>query len=663
VNLKVLVLAAQYEEVAMKHSKTMVPVFGIAFLLLLTQPVLGFQSLLASRGNPWSDRTVVGVDQVGDVFVGGRLIDESNGFNVLGVVKFSGVTGDEIWRRTFVGSNPPVLSNNEVNDLHVNSSGEVTLVGTISNSNLTSDRDVFVARLAGTDGVPLWTYTLDGTATAAPDAGLAVGEDNSGNAFVVGYLINVGTGLDWFTVKLDGSTGSELWRQELDGTLHTGDIARDVAVDSQGDVFSVGMLRNDITRQDAVVIKYSGIDGAVKWQQVLDSGNDDDEELAVEIDANDDVFASGYFLFSAFDKKFGVSKFSGIDGTELWRREILGSGSTNNVEARSLAVTDTGDIVVGGVTASANSWFDFAVMRFAGVDGAEQWRTVIDGGADVPEFGDEAFSVTLGSGGDIIAVGFVETDSSGKDILAVKLAGVDGAELWRRTVAGHPTERSDDIATDIAIAPDGGILVVGSMNFDTRASKNPESNRDVTLIRMDQIDGGHTTFAEGKKLSFRRGNALGSQRLSMKSRDAAHLVLPVLAAVEDPTVSGGMLGVMNPDTGEADWYGLPATGWTAASKAGKKNHGFRYKDRALDNGPCRRVVVGEGKLSAKCKGDQITFSLDEATQGRLAVLFGTGPYLARYCFLFDNVRHDDGTKGVFVADESMASSACAGLAP
>lgn len=88
----------------------------------------------------------------------------------------------------------------------------------------------------------------------------------------------------------------------------------------------------------------------------------------------------------------------------------------------------------------------------------------------------------------------------------------------------------------------------------------------------------------------------------------------------DPTVSGATLELVNRTTLESATFVLPAADWKGlGNPAGSK--GYKFKASA---GPCTSVVLKPDKLiKAVCnaKHGSIPFSLDEASQGALAVAF------------------------------------------
>ena len=110
----------------------------------------------------------------------------------------------------------------------------------------------------------------------------------------------------------------------------------------------------------------------------------------------------------------------------------------------------------------------------------------------------------------------------------------------------------------------------------------------------------------------------------------------------------------NPETGEQATVDLPAEGWRAAKS------GYRF----VGPGPCRKVALGRGRLSASCRGADLAFSLDEAQQSALEVELELGAR-ALFCARFGgDVRQNTGTgpsspRGSFAATNAPAPESCA----
>jgi Tol biopolymer transport system component len=170
------------------------------------------------------------------------------------------------------------------------------------------------------------------------------------------------------------------------------------------------------------------------------------------------------------------------------------------------------------------------------------------------------------------------------------------------------------------------------------------------------------TGLSGKKLVVKDkdGNA-NNRKVVWLSKDP-NLNAPAAGSGDDPTGAGASLQIFNPASMETDTYTLPAEGWQGIGKPpGIK--GYKYKDKDLTNGPCKKVIVKPGKvMKAVCKGDQINYTLDEPSQGSMAVRLTIGSL--RQCTVFDaqtvlkDVRAAQGKPGLFKATGAPAPLSC-----
>jgi hypothetical protein len=125
----------------------------------------------------------------------------------------------------------------------------------------------------------------------------------------------------------------------------------------------------------------------------------------------------------------------------------------------------------------------------------------------------------------------------------------------------------------------------------------------------------------------------------------------------DPVANGAQLVVLNANTDEEVCFNLGAgTTFWKTSATGT----LTYKDPSFTNGPCKSARVKEGKLlkvTCVAKVSPIAFSLDETTQGNMAVRFSSGT--TEYCAAFGGTIVKDLQGKKFLAKKAPAASGCA----
>lgn len=279
----------------------------------------------------------------------------------------------------------------------------------------------------------------------------AVAVDASGDVFATGRAP------DRFTVlRLAAATGAEVWRQDFtsEGTGH------DVVLDATGDGFAVGVHSNNTT-----LVKFAGVDGGELWRKRVGAGN---VAHFVTVDTSGDpIVGGGNNVFSKF-----IGKFDSDDGTDLW-------GFVWPDTILEVATDPAGDVVIGDIAGM--------VTKLDGADGAQLWQRnvsttdavrnlVVDGAGDVfvgmvdvvklaGLDGSELWKIlelrpshmAIDAAGDLV----VSRTHSNIGFRVRKLDGTDGAELWLQTFE----EALESSSGPVAIDQDGNVVVAGSAEF------------------------------------------------------------------------------------------------------------------------------------------------------------------------------------------------------
>jgi len=143
----------------------------------------------------------------------------------------------------------------------------------------------------------------------------------------------------------------------------------------------------------------------------------------------------------------------------------------------------------------------------------------------------------------------------------------------------------------------------------------------------------------GDRVSVRDDADPTHRRIDVMSKTSVISTAPGISL--DPITNGAWLQVYNATgTGESVCLSLPAGGWSATGAP--STPGLRYRDTAAAYGPCSRAELRHGKqlkVSCLARAHPIAYSLDEVSQGAVAVRLASGT--ASYCMVFGGlVRHD-----------------------
>jgi hypothetical protein len=414
--------------------------------------------------------SAVALDAAGDVVAAGRLEREPNGFTVL---KVAGASGAERWRQIITGNS----SSNFANAVAVDAVGDVVAAGGIA----TTDRegDFTVVKFDGASGSERWRQQLNGSSPHINSA-TAMVVDAAGDVVAAGALTNAKTESDFTVLKLNGANGAERWRQVLNGTANGFDRANAVAVDAAGDVVAAGMISDTGATGGFTVLKLRRHRGTERWRQVIHGPVPGFESVnAVVVDTAGDVVAAGLTTYSTGGPpnltNFTVVKLDKSSGTEHWRQVITGplAGA-----ARAVVVDALGHVVAVGAITTIGFSQGFTVVKLDGASGAELWRYVVTGTAS--GFSDGASSVAVDAAGDVVAAGALTNTGTQADFTVLKVNGSSGVKLWRQTLNG--TANGFDRANAVALDAAGDVVAAGFL-------ANTATGSDFTVVKFDGATG------------------------------------------------------------------------------------------------------------------------------------------------------------------------------
>jgi hypothetical protein len=239
-----------------------------------------------------------------------------------------------------------------VNDLArsvaVDSSG-VYVAGYTSNPS-TTDANAFVRKYNLNGTTLLWQASIS---TVVPDFAYGVAVDATG-VYGAGYTtgdftnpIGLSAGLsDAFVVKLDLSTGAELWKKQYDIGLLSTDAAYGVAANGTH-VYLAGSTGTAGGQSDAVLLKLDATLGTLLWTRQFGDNIQDDAAFGVSLDGGG-VYAAGCThdgtvngSCDSGDADAFVRKYDSL-GNLLWS-DVFG-GTTPSFDAALSVTSDLGAV-------------------------------------------------------------------------------------------------------------------------------------------------------------------------------------------------------------------------------------------------------------------------------------------------------------------------------
>eukprot|EP00752_Nemacystus_decipiens_P016211 g14498.t1 len=390
-----------------------------------------------------------------------------------------------------------------VNGGAVDADGSLVLVGSQGRAALELDDDTFVDEFAGDfatvkldgNGQVLW-YWIASSSGSQADVMLGVDTDSNNDVIMGGRTYgfwaepNPEETFHLAAVKLDGSSGLEVWRYQEsppDSSTSEGKVTYPgsggvvgVAVDGDDNVFLVGQTfgslvdgEGDPGDSDFFAMKLDGSDGSEIWRLQSGGGSEFDSFHAVKADSDGNLVAVG--ISKRTDSvDFVVLRLSGADGSTLWEYSPP-SSSPSSASASSTDVLHTvdldadGNVYVAGGLGAENLQGGAAdtplVLKLNGSTGEPVW-TYEGAAASRAYFSSVAVDPATGT---VVAVGTTEgtwvegAAQGGFDFAAVALNGSTGEELSRHQ---HGTSEPDYLGF-VGFDRQGQVLVGGTTEDGT----------------------------------------------------------------------------------------------------------------------------------------------------------------------------------------------------
>ncbi|MBX7043385.1 MAG: SBBP repeat-containing protein [Ignavibacteria bacterium] len=239
-------------------------------------------------------------DIYGNVYVAGY----SNGFGTMediAVVKYD-LSGNEIWVERYNGAGN---SYDITTGIAIDQNFNIFVSGY---TNSASGSEDYLLLKIGADGNIIWNRTFDGT-SAGYDITCGLVVDASGNCTVSGYSFNTDSGEDYVTIKYDAG-GAVVWRRDFNGAGSSFDIAAGIAQDNSGSVYVTGYSYSENTFEDYATVKYDA-DGNLQWTQLFNgTAGDADIANSIAVDAQNNVYVSGFSYEGATGEDYITLKYS-----------------------------------------------------------------------------------------------------------------------------------------------------------------------------------------------------------------------------------------------------------------------------------------------------------------------------------------------------------------
>jgi Secretion system C-terminal sorting domain/Beta-propeller repeat len=311
-------------------------------------------------------------------------------------------------------------------------------------------------------GVRQWVATYNGPANDRDEAN-AICLDPSGNVYVTGSSIGVGTRDDFATIKYNPA-GVVQWIKRFDGALSWRDRPKSIAADAAGNIYVAGGTGGTrpgdpgatVDKQDFVTIKYNPA-GVQQWVAVYngpDSKADYAHSLVLDNSANVYVTGSSKGVGTYYD--YATIKYSST-GVQQWVARYSGPAGALTDDPKDLAVDALGNVYVTGKSQSTGGAYDYATVKYNNM-GSLQWVSRYNGPANED---DNAGSVAVDGSGNVYVTGEskgVAGAVTNFDCTTIKYNAA-GVEQWINRYNGP--DNGNDGGVSLAIGPSGSIYIAG----------------------------------------------------------------------------------------------------------------------------------------------------------------------------------------------------------
>ncbi len=294
------------------------------------------------------------IDAAGNTYLCGDIGDPATG-PTTAVVKIDSA-GAIVWSRLYDGTG---LAIHSATSVVTDSSGALFVAGETTDAN--GILRLCVSRLDPLDGTPLWLKMHGPTSTNSSAIGREIGIDAAGHLIAGGEVADGSAGTFGWTFVSYAADGTLLW--STDHLLPAGSVTgmADMAVSPTGDAAAAGFTFNLNTGDvDWLVVRVSA--GQIAWANGYGgSALFDDRALSAAIDAQGNVYASGYS--SDPDWSLDVRMYA-ANGTLMGHGREL-APSQGSGYARGLALGPGGRVyVVGNLGPYPTSGGDALTLAF-----------------------------------------------------------------------------------------------------------------------------------------------------------------------------------------------------------------------------------------------------------------------------------------------------------
>ena len=283
-------------------------------------------------------------DQSGNTYVaGGIRLTSANGMDFL-LIKYNN-SGVQQWVYYYNGTN----STTDVVSALIFKNGNIYLTGASDGSG--SLMDYATVKVDASNGTQIWVSRYDYSNNIDVPTGITF--DNATNqVFVSGSSGTTFTNWDFATVKYSATNGGQ---KGVSRTANPAGFAQDqvysMATDAQSNVYAVGTAKNG-TNYNVQLVKLDTALNTV-FTQTFDAHGYDDAGIAIALDNNANIYISGSSYKSNGTRELLVLKYD-KNGNFKWKFQRQTTGG-QSAEGLRIKLKSNNEIFVGGNFGTGNN--------------------------------------------------------------------------------------------------------------------------------------------------------------------------------------------------------------------------------------------------------------------------------------------------------------------
>src|SRR5690554_2212070 len=260
--------------------------------------------------NPTGGRNfanAVTVDAANNVYATGESYDATTKLDFY-TVKYSS-SGTQEWALRSDGN----YATDRATSIVVALDGSVYIAGT-SYRGLYLDDEIMLIKI-NTLGAKVWGNVFGGS-DGSNDMVKSLAVDNNSHVYLAGSLKNIGNGEDFYVAKFRPN-GSKHWDYTYQGPANGFDIANEIRISPNFDIYVAGTSSTSTTSNDYLTVKLDNL-GNVKWIKRFDGpASKSDEMSGFQLDVDGNIFMTG--------ASFGIGTLSDFSTIKYCQLETIAS--------------------------------------------------------------------------------------------------------------------------------------------------------------------------------------------------------------------------------------------------------------------------------------------------------------------------------------------------